>query len=68
MVNTQLLDECIKNSGLKINYLCKALGISRATFNRKRNNKIIFKPPEIMILSSLLNISGTSKVEDIFLP
>ena len=68
MVNTQLLDECIKESGLKINYLCKSLGISRSAFDRKRKNKSLFKPPEVKMLAGLLNIADADKEEQIFLP
>ncbi|MCR5250439.1 MAG: toxin-antitoxin system, antitoxin component, Xre family protein [Lachnospiraceae bacterium] len=65
-VDTELLDEAIEKSGLKIDYLVSTLGISRAGFYQKRNGAIPFKAAEVFTLCSLLNI--TDDKHKIFYP
>ena len=55
-VDTKLLDEYIKNSGLRIGYIVETLGISRQAFDRKRKGNISFRAPEVYVLCDLLKI------------
>lgn len=66
MVNTQLLDEYIEKSGLKICYICERLGITRQAFGRKRRGISPFKAAEVYVLCELCHI--TDDKEKIFLP
>lgn len=65
MVNTQLLDEKIKESGYKIGYIIDKLGISRQAFDKKRKNEYRFKGAEIYVLCDLLKLPDNTK-EHIF--
>lgn len=56
MVNTQLLDEKIKNSGLKTSFICETIGISRQAFDKKKKNVYKFRLSEIYVLCDLLRI------------
>ena len=56
-VNTQLLDEKIEKSGLKISFITDKLGISSTGFSKKRKGIIPFKGAEIYVLCDLLRIS-----------
>lgn len=67
MINTQLLDEKITDSGLKISYICDKLGLSRNGFNKKRKGEIPFKKPEIYLLSVILNLTEEDG-NNIFMP
>lgn len=66
-VNTQLLDEKIKMSGLKISYICEILGISTTAFTKKRKGTSPFKGAEIYVLCDLLKIADADKPK-IFYP
>lgn len=66
-VNTQLLDEKIEESGLKLGFIVDTLGLSRQGFDKKRKGITPFKAPEIYVLCDLLKISNTER-ESIFLP
>ena len=66
MVNTQLLDEYIAKSGLKIGYICEILGITRQAFGKKRRGIVPFKAAEIYVLCDYLHI--TDDRDGIFLP
>lgn len=68
MINRQLLDEKIKQSGLKINFICQKLGISRNAFDRKRKGEIPFRVAEIYVLCDLLGIKEDAEKEKIFYP
>jgi len=61
MVNTQLLVDRIKNSGLKISFIVDKMGISRQAFDNKKKNKTPFRGSEVYVLCDLLNISDTDK-------
>lgn len=65
-VNIQLLDEKIKNSGLKIDYICKNLGISRQAFMKKRKGVTKFRGSEIYVLCDMLHIIDTNERDKIF--
>ena len=47
MVNTELLNLKIKESGLKKSQLCKAMGITYQAFRLKRNNVFAFTSQEV---------------------
>lgn len=66
MVNTELLNLKIKESGLKKSQLCKAMGITYQTFRQKRNNASAFTSQEVNTLCELLNISTMAEMKKIF--
>ena len=56
-INTQLLNEAIDNSGLRVSYIIDQLGISRQAFDRKRKGAAAFRQSEVFVLCSLLDIN-----------
>lgn len=64
--NTQLLEEKIENSGLKIDYICKNLGISKQAFYKKRAGKTPFRGSEIYVICDLLKITDDAEKSKIF--
>ena len=56
MTNTSLLEEYIKRSGYRKNYIAEQLGITAYAFTLKCNNKSEFKATEIDMLCNILNI------------
>ena len=66
MVNTQLLDEYIDKSGLRIGYICERLGITRQAFGKKKQGAYPFKAAEIYVLCDILHI--TDDRDAIFIP
>ena len=66
MVDTELLEEKIVESGKKIGYLAKKLGVSRQYFRMKCNNKADFTNRETNILCEELNITDLTEKEKIF--
>lgn len=68
MVNTQLLDERIDSSGLKIAKICENLGLSRNGFDKKRKGKTAFRGSEIYALCVMLNIADDKEKTKIFYP
>lgn len=61
MINTQLLERKIKDSGLKNKYISSELGISEQAFYLKRSGKVPFRKLEIERLCELLNITETER-------
>ena len=68
LVNTDLLNEKIEQSGLRISFIVENLGISRQGFDLKRNGKIAFRLSEVFVLCSLLNITDKEEKGKIFYP
>lgn len=66
MVNTELLDVKIKESGIKKSQLCEAMGISYQAFRLKRNNVFKFTSQEVNILCEMLNIRTMAEMKKIF--
>lgn len=66
MVNTELLNLKIKESGLKKSQLCKAMGITYQAFRLKRNNEFPFTSQEVNTLCELLNIRTMAEMKKIF--
>lgn len=60
-VDTELLNEYIEKSGLRIGFLVETLGISRQAFDKKRNGKMSFRAPEVYVLCDLLKIPDDIK-------
>lgn len=60
-VNTQLLDKAIKDSGIKISFLCEKLGLSRNGFEKKRKGITPFRGSEIYVICDLCRISESDK-------
>ena len=61
-----LLEEYIVNSGLRIGFIAKKLGITHQAFNLKRRGIIAFKAAEVYVLCDLLHITDEDR-EKIFL-
>ncbi len=61
MTDTSALRSRIKNSGLKLCYIAKALGITPYTLQRKLDNETEFKVSEVNTLSSLLGLTLSEK-------
>lgn len=66
MVNTQLLDVKIKESGLRTGYIVEQLGISRQAFDMKKKNMRTFRGSEIYVLCDLLRITDNNEKQLIF--
>lgn len=66
MVNTQLLDEKIGASGLKVKYIIEKLGLSRNGFDKKRKNKTPFRGAEMYVLCDLLDIRTEEDKKAVF--
>lgn len=66
-VDTELLDDYIKKSGLRIGFIVEMLGISRQAFDKKRKGEVPFRAPEVYVLCDLLKIPPEIK-PNIFLP
>lgn len=66
MVDTQLLEDAISDSGKKKSYLADKIGISVQNLRLKMNNKSIFKSNEVAILCEELGITKLTDKEKIF--
>ena len=66
-IDTALLDKAIDSSGLKINFLCDALGITRQAFDKKRKGKAAFRLSEVFVLCYYLNLDAAQKNAIFFL-
>ena len=66
MVNTQMLEDIIKDSGKKKSYLADKLGISIQSFRLKCDNKSDFKTNEVAVLCAELGITRLTDKEKIF--
>ena len=66
MTNTALLNQLIKESGLKKKYIAEQLGITGYGLQKKIENLSEFKSSEISIMCDLLNINSLKQKETIF--
>ena len=66
MTNTNLLNEKIKTSGLKLGFIAEKLDISYHWLKKKIDGEVAFKAYEIQILCELLNITDLHEKELIF--
>ena len=65
MTNTELLQEKLNNSGYKMTFVAKGLGITYQALLNKLNNKCEFTAGEIISLGQLLHLTG-AEVNRIF--
>lgn len=68
MTNTALLKKAIELSGLKMEFIARQLGITRAAFSMKVNNSSSFKVEEMYKLSEMLNLDENEKKVIFFNP
>lgn len=66
MVDTNLLNKKIEESGLKKEFIAKQLNITRAGFYKKATNGSDFTSGEIITLCKILSITKLSEKESIF--
>ena len=66
-VNTQLLEEKIADSGIKVSHIINKLGLSPEGFYKKKRGETPFRIAEIYVLCDLLRISEKEKSQ-IFYP
>lgn len=64
-MNLKLLEEKIKNSGLKYEFIAEKLSITEAGLRKKRAGVSEFKASEVKILKNLLHLSSED-IEEIF--
>ena len=57
MTNTRLLEQKIKDSGLKLTYIADRLGVVWITLRRKLDGENEFKQSEIVVLKELLQLT-----------
>lgn len=61
MTDTDILQEKIEKSGLKLSYIAKEMGISRTSLYKKIRNQTPFDQYEIDDLCNVLGITLTEK-------
>ena len=61
MTNTALLEECIRESGLKISAIAKKCGLYRHTLNKKLQNRSEFTASEIAKMSDVLSLTRSKR-------
>ncbi len=66
MTNTELLEQRIKDSGLKKSKIISALGLTYSGFLKKVNGITEFKASEIKTLCDLLRIDNVEEQSRIF--
>lgn len=66
MTDTQMLNGKVKESGLKVCFIAKKLGITRAGLYKKMSGKSEFKQGEIIIMKELLNLSNKEMYQIFF--
>ena len=66
MTNLELLQQYIRNSGLKMSYISEKMGISRYTLHLKLTNESEFKTSEMNTLCNILGISDSDKLAIFF--
>lgn len=66
MTNTELLEEKIRESGLKKSFIAEKIGVSRATLCALLSAKSEFKASQIRTLCELLDIEDDATMKAIF--
>lgn len=66
LVNTQYLEDKIRESGKKKGYLADKIGCSRSYLFKKINNKADFSSKEISVLCKEIGVSTLTEKEHIF--
>lgn len=67
MVDTKLLDEKIKASGIKVSFLIKQLGLSPQGFYKKKNGHTKWRGAEMYVVKDVLRLSEL-EAQKIFYP
>ena len=67
-IDTELLNQAIDDSGLRIGFIADTLGISRQAFDKKRKGINAFRQSEVYVLCDLLKINDDAKKSRIFFP
>ena len=60
-VDTELLEQYIQKSGLRLGHIVDTLGISRASFDKKKKGIIAFRAAEVYVLCDILKIPETDR-------
>ena len=68
MTNIQLLEQLIRDSGLRPSFIAAKLGMSPQGFYKYRKGQIEFRASQIRILIDLLRIDDPALVEAVFYP
>lgn len=63
MINSEMLQQEIKESGLKLSFIAEKSGMSLMSLNRKINGETEFKVSEIIKISEILRLSDELKVQ-----
>ena len=66
MTNTKLLREKIDQSGYKLQFIAKKLGLTYQGFLNKINNRSEFRAGEIQILYDILGLTEEERVSIFF--
>ena len=66
MINTQYLEEKIKQSGKKKEYLARKCGITRQSLSSKIRNDSQFTVDQVAVLCKELDITRAAEKESIF--
>lgn len=66
MTDTEKLREAINKSGLKLEFIANALGITRFTLAKKIENVTEFKTSEVQKMCEVLQIADAKTKEAIF--
>lgn len=66
MTDSKELRKLIQDSGLKYKFIAAKLGISTTALQKKIDNLIPFKAPEINIMCEVLHITSLQKKDNIF--
>lgn len=66
MTNTELLREKIEQSGYKLQFIAKKVGITYQSLLNKINNRSDFRANEIQALYELLKLTEEERVEIFF--
>lgn len=66
MTNTTLLEQLIKDSGLKLSFIAEKLGITRQALYKKIKGLAQFVGPEIKIMCELLKLETWAQIQPVF--
>ena len=66
MTDRKLLEEKIKQKGVKKGFLAEAIGVSRGTFSAQLRGRTEFKASQIKTLCELLDIEDGETMTSIF--
>ncbi len=61
--NVELLKEKVKSSGMKIEPLARAVGLTREGFYKKLDRGTEWKPSQILVLCEYLRLSEEDRIQ-----